>query len=186
MNKNDKRFIKTENLIIDTFIEELKCTLYDKISVVDICDKCLISKHAFYTHFNSKSELLIRIESDLIDKLINQFEELMDEDTVGNMSNFHNTTYDYISKHYNLFYTLFNQDETINFSLFFKNRVKKYVINDTKNFSMREILSINFMLEGDVSILKNWVLHYHCQDIDEVKKLAEELLSSVHLYISKI
>ena len=183
MNKNDKRFIKTENLIINTFKEELKHTLYDKISVVDICDKCLISKHAFYSHFNNKNDLLIKVEGDLIDNLINQFEKLMVEDIVVNMKEFQNATYDYVRNNYDLFYSLFSQDESINFSLFIENRIKKYIINDAKNFSMKEMLSISYMLKGDIGVLKNWVLHYHCQDIDEVKKLAGELLESVHIYI---
>ncbi len=70
MNKNDLRYIKTHQLIIDTFLKCVDEIGFEKTTVSIICEKALISRKAFYAHFEDKYILLKYIYNDLKEKYI--------------------------------------------------------------------------------------------------------------------
>ena len=55
-NNNDLRFIKTERLIEDTYIE-LKKKKNAPVKVCDLCNAALINKTTFYSHYESIGSL---------------------------------------------------------------------------------------------------------------------------------
>ena len=48
----------TKDMIRDTALELFKEQGYDNVSIMDICNKCEITKRTFYYHYESKAELL--------------------------------------------------------------------------------------------------------------------------------
>ncbi len=55
-NKNDLRFIKTEKLITETYIE-LKKKSQSPVKVSELCRAAMINKTTFYTHYESVDNL---------------------------------------------------------------------------------------------------------------------------------
>ncbi|HBF76138.1 MAG TPA: hypothetical protein DDW71_12885 [Lactobacillus sp.] len=54
----DKRIIKTERDIKQSFLNLLATTPFQKITVNQICDAALVSRSTFYEHFQDKYDLL--------------------------------------------------------------------------------------------------------------------------------
>ena len=57
--KTDLRIIKTKNNLHDALISLLKEKTFENIKVSDICEKALINRSTFYSHYNDKYELLL-------------------------------------------------------------------------------------------------------------------------------
>lgn len=56
--KEDLRIIKTNKALIDALNMLLKSRTFSQITVNDLCEEALVSRTAFYTHFNDKYDLL--------------------------------------------------------------------------------------------------------------------------------
>lgn len=69
IKKTDLRVIKTKNLIYNTLIELMKDKTFEEIKVSDICNKALINRSTFYSHYEDKYDLLV----DFINSLKNEF-----------------------------------------------------------------------------------------------------------------
>lgn len=72
MNKNDLRYIKTEKLIIETFLNCVEEVGFENASVSMICEKALISRNTFYVHYEDKYTLL--------NSIYDQFEKAVSKD----------------------------------------------------------------------------------------------------------
>ena len=73
MNKNDLRYIKTEQIIRKSFIACIKKNGFEKTTVSMICAEGLISRNAFYLHFTDKYDLLDRLFDEFRARLISNF-----------------------------------------------------------------------------------------------------------------
>jgi AcrR family transcriptional regulator len=78
MNKNDIRYIKTEQKLEDTFWELLADVGFQKMNVRMLTEGSGVNRTTFYIHFRDKYELLEKIESGMFEK--------MAEDVTANMS----------------------------------------------------------------------------------------------------
>ncbi len=67
--KTDRRFNKTENAINSAFIELIRTKRYDKITVQNILDKADIGRTTFYSHYQTKDELLSAVISNIMESL---------------------------------------------------------------------------------------------------------------------
>lgn len=56
--KEDLRIVRTRKLLSKALFELLETTPYEKISVMDICDRAMIHRATFYNHFEDKEHLL--------------------------------------------------------------------------------------------------------------------------------
>jgi AcrR family transcriptional regulator len=56
--KEDLRVVKTQKALLAAFGTLLERHRFSKITVYDICEEALVSRTAFYTHFNDKYDLL--------------------------------------------------------------------------------------------------------------------------------
>ncbi|KZU34490.1 hypothetical protein Nizo2535_0968 [Lactiplantibacillus plantarum] len=65
----DLRFMRTEKLIKIAFLELLKITPYDQISVAELAKQSLIDRSTFYAHY----ENIFELANALVDYEINQF-----------------------------------------------------------------------------------------------------------------
>lgn len=70
MNKNDLRYIKTEKLIIDTFLECVDELGFENTFISTICERAMISRKTFYFHYIDKYELLNAICEQLKEDMI--------------------------------------------------------------------------------------------------------------------
>lgn len=66
VKKTDLRIQRTQKAIIDTFYELLDEKSFNSITVIDICDRALINRGTFYTHFEDKYQLLDKCIYDIM------------------------------------------------------------------------------------------------------------------------
>lgn len=64
-SKNDLRYIKTENLIRNTFCDMLREMDYSQITIKELTNRAMINRKTFYLHYNSLDELLGRLQTDI-------------------------------------------------------------------------------------------------------------------------
>ena len=64
--KTDLRIQRTQKAIIDTFYELLEEKHFSAITIIDICDRALINRGTFYTHFQDKYQLLEKCVYDMM------------------------------------------------------------------------------------------------------------------------
>ena len=58
MKKDDLRVIKTKLALYNALIDLMKYKTFEEIKVSDICNKALVNRSTFYSHFEDKYELL--------------------------------------------------------------------------------------------------------------------------------
>ncbi len=63
--QNDLRYIKTENLIQNTFCDMLREMDYSQITIKELTNKAMINRKTFYLHYNSLDELLGKLQTDI-------------------------------------------------------------------------------------------------------------------------
>ncbi len=63
--QNDLRYMKTENLIRNTFCDMLREMDYAQITIKELTDRAMINRKTFYLHYNSLDELLGRLQTDI-------------------------------------------------------------------------------------------------------------------------
>ena len=73
--KTDLRIIKTKNNLHDALISLLKEKTFENIKVSDICEKALINRSTFYSHYNDKYELLLDSINTIKSNLLHDLEE---------------------------------------------------------------------------------------------------------------
>ena len=86
MEKTDLRIIKTKNTLYSTLENLMKKQSFEEIKVSDICNKALINRSTFYSHYNDKYELL----SEYINNLKNNLEsELNKNNNITNSKEYY-------------------------------------------------------------------------------------------------
>ena len=70
--QNDLRYIKTENLIQDTFCDMLREMDYSQITIKELTDRAMINRKTFYLHYSSLDELLGKLQTDIYAQVLEQ------------------------------------------------------------------------------------------------------------------
>lgn len=80
MNKNDLRYIKTEKIIKDTYLS-LRKKYHSRIRVNELCEKAMINKSTFYSHY----ETIDYLHEELCDEIVeSMLSDLLDAKTIMN------------------------------------------------------------------------------------------------------
>lgn len=72
MNTRDLRFVKTEELIRSAFLSCACENTIENIHIKDICAKARISRNAFYSHYETKYDLLEAVYQDVERKILEE------------------------------------------------------------------------------------------------------------------
>lgn len=70
--KNDRRYIRTEERILQAMTDLLRIRTFDKITVTDICKMANVSHSSFYAHFSSKHDLVRKYEDQLLEQSMHE------------------------------------------------------------------------------------------------------------------
>ncbi|HXZ04209.1 MAG TPA: TetR/AcrR family transcriptional regulator [Ktedonobacteraceae bacterium] len=74
-DKQDRRSLRTRNLIIDAMLELLFEKRYESITVQDILDRADIGRSTFYTHYYDKEDVLASIAEEMLGTFSQQFSQ---------------------------------------------------------------------------------------------------------------
>ena len=72
MDKVDLRIIKTKRALYNSLLDLMREKQFEEIKVNDICNKALINRSTFYSHYQDKYELLADYINDLKSSLTNE------------------------------------------------------------------------------------------------------------------
>lgn len=72
-SKEDLRIVRTRKLLSNTLLDMMEETSIEKISVIDLCNKAMVNRATFYTHFEDKYHLLSFALEELKDELYEKF-----------------------------------------------------------------------------------------------------------------
>ena len=68
-NKEDLRVKRTRKLLSNALLELLNKESFDKISILDICEKAMVHRTTFYKHFSDKYDLFSYVFKEVCDDI---------------------------------------------------------------------------------------------------------------------
>lgn len=173
--KIDLRVQRTKKAILETFFSLLEEKHFSNITVIDICDRALINRGTFYTHFDDKNQLL---ESIVYDMMMNFDDEVDRVHGDSDMLVYYNDIFDvslaFIKENRSKLKTLLtNADADLIFNQVhwvIKNNIMKKV---GRLPSKREVpleLLAEFFAGGIIQVTKWWVTDDCRIDAEDIKK----------------
>lgn len=164
MKKIDLRIIKTKRNLYEALLSLMKDKEFEDIKVNDICNKALINRSTFYSHYEDKYELF----TDLIDYFKNELkEELYKNNNIKNIKEYYieliNLFLTYIEKRQNEFLSIIiNNRNSIIIDILYdtiSEEVNKHIKEYNKIYfkNIPNELSSKFYLGGVVSVSINWL-----------------------------
>mgnify|MGYP000035347751 CR=1 FL=1 len=75
MEKRNKRELQAEQTyqkLLATSVDMIVKKGYDNVSISEICSRCDVAKGTFYTYFNSKKDIVIKILADINKEIFNK------------------------------------------------------------------------------------------------------------------
>lgn len=178
MSQNlDLRITKTDKMIKDAFIELADTIGFEKITVMNLTKKAMISRTTFYSHYKDKYDLLEQIENEILDGMKNEVLDGIKNITteyysIDNNFSFILKIYKYVEKNKQIFKLLYcnNIDESFYFKFY---GTLKTLYNNNIDTSMIEIpenYAINLIISVHTSIISEWIK-------SGMKERPEELIS---------
>lgn len=70
-NKQDRRVLRTKQLLWDAFVKLILKKGYEAVTIQDIIDEANVGRSTFYSHFESKENLLLGAQSHLAHMFLN-------------------------------------------------------------------------------------------------------------------
>lgn len=183
--KEDLRIIRTKKHLVNALILLLEKNSFDKISVIDICDKAMVHRTTFYKHFEDKFHLL----SYLIDEIKEQlYQSAIENENYSSPKelymNIANSVLDYIVKYRRKLVLMINNNlNEIVYNIFFDsfNKTKKFALSKSPELSGNKLplpITANFFTGGFTSLAIWWLT-------TENGCTKEELLHYVDLIIDE-
>jgi len=188
MNTNDKRYIKNEKLIRDTFMGILSEKKFSEITIAELCEKCLISKTTFYSHYENIDDLLLKLISELLEGMKPDYRRLIIESSKQSDNALYKITdftIEYVNKNLSLFKIFFKHDLEIGFSNRFALALKNNSPLDYRNSELEARIVSDFGLMGSIYAIKAWVLNSEKMDAQAVKNLIFPLQSASVVQLCK-
>lgn len=171
MNKNDLRFIKTENIIKESFASCVYEYGFEKITVSLLCKKGLISRNAFYIHYTDKYDLLDRLFDEFKGSLLKSYgknisQKVFNRDVLSATELYADAMVENRQK----FLLLMRCSKSHMENLIKEVVVENPIRNAVKNFdeitdNIKIQLNIRYMFSAMVAYTELWLEHY-----DEISK----------------
>ena len=185
--KVDLRVQRTKKAILDTFFSLLEEKHFSNITIIDICEKALINRGTFYTHFEDKNQLLEKI---IYDMMMNFDDEVDRVHGDSDMMVYYNDMFD-------VSLAFINENKHA-LKILITNADTKLMFNQThaiiKNNIMKKVGRLPSTTEGSLEILAeffaggliqtiSWWVETDCQVPAE--KIKEELFALVQNILIK-
>ncbi len=150
-NKNDLRFIKTERLIEETYME-LRGSSAKSVKISELCQKALINKSTFYTHYDTIEELHAHVCQKHVDNIISQCPP--PEDAFSDIPAFVHSILKAIMENAGTLAILFGDDTNMCTNDFETGLIKRYIKGDASSHLTKEMeMKISFAIGGASRLL---------------------------------
>ena len=183
--KEDMRIVRTVSLLKTALFELLKIFPYDKIAVIDICDKALVHRTTFYKHFENKDHLLMYALEDLKDEVFNISSNTMSYDTPKAMYIYlARCGFDYISNHKAsvlAVYKNLNSNDVLSLTLDALQRGIRYMFIQNRPFKKYTVpipVMSSFYTAGIVNLIIWWLNN-------DIKYSKEEMVNYLNVLLNE-
>ena len=185
--KVDLRVQRTKKAILETFFELLEEKHFSNISVIDICEKALINRGTFYTHFQDKNQLLEKIVYDMMMSLDDEVDRVHgDSDMIVYYNDMFDVALDFVLKNKERLYTIITKADA---NLVFNQMhaiIKDNIVKKVGRFPARKEVSLELIAEffagGFIQVLKWWVCTDCAEAPSEIKKLLFGIVKNTIAY----
>lgn len=180
----DRRNIKTEELIKDIFLNLLKEKSLNKITVAEISRLANIGRGTFYLHYSDVYDLYECIERDAISKMKKIFKEAFPTTNSENSMKLAISLTEYIEENKDLFRILVRSDSSntmykIKKSFYSEVFDENTLINPTMNDEYNQIESI-FVVSGIVGVLERWIIEGFKIPSSSVAKMLNNVILKIN------
>lgn len=190
--KQEKRNKKTKNLISEAFFELLDTKSFEKITVIDICDKALISRGTFYTHFDDKYHLISYCVDDLHNNFKNHcIEKRADKSNILDYYlNLLDTVFIFIDENKRYMHSIVKNSENKSILEAVHKTIADEIIEEFKvkvetdgpyPISVPVHMSAEFFAGGLVSLVKWWVVDPNNYPKEKVIESVKDMVRSYFL-----
>lgn len=184
MNKNDLRWLRTEQKIKQALIAELKQKSFAHLRIVDLIARAAISRRAFYLHYEDKFDLLTKQEMQLLEQLQvclqnshNLFKKEPNHDQYALTHTVFEETLSFIDRERSLFKVLLSSNGDPHFNQQLRTmleneidfRTKLYHAHTTKLIPARYVKEIMVGLLFD--LINSWISNPHPESPQKFAKI---------------
>lgn len=176
--KTDLRIQRTQKAIIDTFYELLEEKHFSAITIIDICDRALINRGTFYTHFQDKYQLLEKCVYDMMMALDDEVDRVHgDSDMIVYYNDMFDVALAFLESNRKRIKTIVTKaDSVLVFNkvheIIKQNIMKKVGRLPSKTRVPLEVLA-EFFAGGLIQVVRWWIIDEPPYPMDQIK---------VHLY----
>lgn len=184
MNRNDKRYIQTENLILNIFAELINEKGFGKVTVKDITGRSKISRGAFYLHYEDKYDLLDHCEKSIVNDLKLISSEMLNishGSDIQDLKHFFTKIIYYYKKNASIVSSLILNSPNSELQKWLKNQVGYNVLNSYYNITGSDKLPISieylssYLYYGHLGILSQWFYSGMKETPEEIADIIIEL-----------
>ncbi len=187
--KEDLRIVRTRKLLSRALFELLETTPYEKISVLDICERAMVHRATFYNHFEDKEHLLEYTIDTIKEELFNATIEKENYSTPKEMyMTLISKVIDFILENKNKLLLILKQnsyDKANELVLTTVKRSIQYLTSKNKykeNYTIPVNLMTDFFAGGITNLGLNWLQSPNpCSKQDLLKYF--DILLDDHIYI---
>lgn len=180
--KTDLRIVKTKNTLFNSLIVLMAEKSFDEIKVSDICNKSLINRSTFYTHYNDKYDLLF----DYINTLkANLLKSLENNKHIVNTKEFYvemiRLSIEHIDNERNIYYSVLmsNKDTIITEMLLdvtIKDINKRIEYDNLNKNNIPTEIFVSFYLGAVISVIISWLKSNGKYSKEEICSYINELI----------
>ena len=146
-NRNDLRFIKTEQLIQDTYLT-LKQKSKAAVKVNQLCETALINKTTFYAHYETMDALHEQVCMNTIERILDETPNI--DRAFSDTRSFVNSLVNVLRTHHVLLNTLFEENQSQLINLIENSLMKRHLQKDDLKGKELEIV---FAIGGAARLL---------------------------------
>ncbi len=164
--KEDLRIKKTRKLLTLALFELLEKTPFEKVSVVDICEKAMVHRATFYAHFEDKYHLITYIINEIMEDLFNKTVAVTNINSIKEIYlTLIKVTLDYIEKNETTFNAILNNNSTESIFGIVLNATKRSILYFIDKFKIKKDLVIpfdvflDFFSGGIANLALNYIKH---------------------------
>ena len=171
----DRRTLRTRRALRDAFLALLVERGFDDVNVLEICERANIGRSTFYTHYQSKDELLDGGLDDLRDELRRRVKPATHD--VGKLT-FARGLIEHVQEQRRLFRAIVGRRSGIVVQTRFRTMVHELVAEDFVRFARngwRRDAAIHYVTGALVQVLSWWVDARSSVTADEIERLLIEL-----------
>ncbi len=178
----DPRSAKTEERIIEAYINLLLKGKSDACSIRAICDESKIHKSTFYRHFQNISDVQRNIESQVIQRLEALSQDIDLSDFIQGRESFLKRLNSEIKKNQSFYKKLLMLNSNITFLLKIKNQIIKRMIETALKNSVMSPIQIKifytYVVSGTIAVYREWIQRGCIENIDSISSVLKSISSS--------